>query len=126
MSASVYSGGALGGNVTVGRNGYVVGPLSGGGTFAGNLYTPTCPPPGGYTVSGTCNATPGLLVPAPCKRCDPIDQVPVQTYVAYYSDPAPNDDAAIGLSPSTFDNGGAAAVLDLPCGYYYLNRIVAT
>src|SRR5439155_5727628 len=43
-----------------------------------------------------------------------------------YSNPANNDDAAIGLSPSTFDNGGAQSVLELPCGYYYLNRIVAS
>jgi hypothetical protein len=125
VSQSVHSGGFLGGSVMVGRDGYVIGPFSGSGSFAGNLYTPTCPAPGGYTA-GSCVATPGLMVPPPCSRCAPADQVPVQSYVTRYSNPVNNDNAAIGLSPSRFDNGGANSVLVLPCGYYYLNRIVAT
>jgi hypothetical protein len=122
----LHVGGPLGGNVTVDRKSYVVGPFTGSGSFAADLYTPSCPAPNGYTVGGTCHPTPGLTVPEPCKRCAPADQVPIASYLAHYAQPANNDNAAIGLSPSTFDNGGAAAVIDLPCGYYYLNRIVAS
>jgi hypothetical protein len=121
----LHVGGALDGAVTVSRTSYATGPFIGSGSFAQDLYTPTCPPPGGYTVGGTCHPTPGLTIPTPCKRCDPVDQVPVSAYISYYAQAAHNDNAAIGLSASVFDNGGAAAVLDLPCGYYYLNRIVA-
>ena len=103
--------------------GYVVTPHD-RGTFAGDLYTQSCPATG-YTVLGTCHADPGLTVPAPCQRCEGSNQVPVQGYVDYFAVAAHNDNAAIGLSPSTFNSGGAATVLDLPCGYYYLDRIVA-
>jgi hypothetical protein len=45
--------------------------------------------------------------------------------VSYYAQPAHNDNAAIALSASALNGGSAATVLDLPCGYYYLDRIVA-
>src|SRR6185503_13182653 len=125
ISQQLHVGGQLDGDVTVGRTSYVAGSMIGSGSFAADLYTPTCPVPGSYSVGGTCIATPGLTVPEPCKRCAPADQVPVAAYIAHYSQPANNDNALIGLSPSTFDNGGAASVIDLPCGYYYLNRLVA-
>src|SRR5262249_50315008 len=119
VSQSLHSGGFLGGAVTVGQNGYVIGPFNGSGSFAGDLYTPTCPAPGGYPVWGTCKASPGLRVAPPCSCCAPADQVPIQSYIDHYAIPANNDDAAIGFSPSKFDNGGSSSVLVLPCGYYY-------
>ena len=118
----LHVGGMLDGNVSTGRTGYVVTPHD-RGSFAEDLYTRACPATG-YTVTGTCHADPALTVPAPCQRCEGANQVPVQGYIGYYSLPAHNDNAAIGLPASTFNNGGAAAVLDLPCGYYYLERIV--
>jgi hypothetical protein len=125
VSLELHAGGQLAGDVDVGRTAYVAGAMVGGGSFAGDLHATTCPAPGSYSVGGTCIPSPGLNVPEPCKRCAPADQVPVAGYIAHYAQAINNDNAAIGLSPSIFDTGSAAAVIDLPCGYYYLNRLVA-
>jgi hypothetical protein len=118
----LHVGGTLGGNVSVGGNGYVVDP-GGAGTFNANLTSTSCPA-SGYTVRGTCTADPTLTVPPPCKRCDPADQIPVEGYITYYANPAHNDNAAISLDPSALDSGNIA-MLDLPCGYYYLDHVTA-
>jgi len=125
VSQEIHVGGSLSGSVSVGGTGYVVTP-AGSGTFNGDLYTRASCPPGSYVVKGRCVTDPTLSVPTPCKRCAQADQIPIQQYVTYYSNPVNNDNAAIGLSQSVFNNGTGAGVLDLPCGVYYLDRIVAT
>jgi hypothetical protein len=116
----------LNGPLAVGGDAYVGGTISGGGgaTIGGTLHTPACGSVPGTVTRAAC-VSGAVSVPDPC-ACKPSDIVPVASIVAYYANPANTDNALIGLSPSVFDAPGAPARLDLPCGYYYLDRVVAT
>jgi hypothetical protein len=132
---------AIGGQVGVGQSLHVANQLdlldvlavgldAFVGSFAGdqpatigrNLYTPNCgSKPAGVNVKGSC--VPGAItVDQPC-RCGDADLVKIQALVTHYSDPANNDNAAIGLDPAVYASPAAAARLELPCGYYYLTAI---
>jgi hypothetical protein len=91
-------------------------------TIAGNLHTTSCSSvPGNVNVGGTCTSG-AVQVDAPCD-CLPTDLVKITNLVTYYSDPAHNDNALIGLDPTVYASAAAAARLELPCGYYYLTAI---
>jgi hypothetical protein len=61
----------------------------------------------------------------PCD-CAGADLVPVKSIVHFFSDPANNDDAAIGVSPALFDNASGTIRLDLACGAYYFHELDAS
>ena len=110
----------------VAQDAWVGGTFSGGAktSIGGTLRTPSCAAVPGSVTRAACTDT-AVSVPEPC-ACKPGDLVPVGSIVTFLSNPANNDNALIGLSASTFDAPGAPARLDLPCGYYYLNRISTT
>jgi hypothetical protein len=105
---------------------YLAGAISGvvTATIGGKLFTPACGAVPANVQPSSCVSKP-VTVTAPC-ACEAKDLVPISAIVAYYANPANNDNASIGLSPAVFDAPGAPARLDLPCGYYYLDRIVST
>jgi hypothetical protein len=112
--------------LTVTKDAIVGGTISGNAsaTIGGTLHTPSCAAvPANVTDASCMNATP--TVPPSCD-CAANHLIPVDAIVAHYADPANNDNALIGLAANTFDSPGAPNVLDLPCGYYYLDRIDAT
>jgi hypothetical protein len=101
-----------------------------------NLYTTVACPAAGYTEQngGKCidgSPPPGpppqpFSVQEPCKRCDAGEQVPIAGYIAYYK--THNNNALLtppvgGLATNAMANLSGAAVLDLPCGIYYLDSI---
>ncbi len=96
----------------------------GSGSFitVDTLTSPTCPPNNtGGVQYGNCVAAP-VTVPEPCE-CDPTKKIPVRAIVDFFSNPANNDNASIGLSQTLLDNPSGTIRLDLPCGIYYLNSI---
>lgn len=117
----------LNGPLTVEGDAFVGGTISGGGnaTIGGTLRTPACGSVPGNVTNAAC-VSGAVSVPAPC-ACDAADIVPVSAIVAFYATAANNDNALIGLSPAVFDRpaAGSPTRLDLPCGYYYLDRIAA-
>jgi hypothetical protein len=87
---------------TVDRNAFVVGTLM------------------GVTVKGMTSKP--MSVPPACD-CGPGKLVPVVDIVASHRPPN-NDNMAIGLDPTVFEMPGSPLRLDLPCGNYYLTKIV--
>lgn len=118
------------GNVTlanplnVSGDAYVGGTFSGGAsaTIGGALHIPACGGVPANVSKASCVGGP-VTVSDPCD-CKAGEIVPVASIVSYYANPAHTDNATIGLSPAVFTAPGAPARLDLPCGYYYLDRIV--
>ncbi len=89
---------------TVGKDAFVVGTLS------------------GVTVSGTSKKVASVPQAADCST---PALVPVANIVAAHRAPN-NDDATIGLVPTVFESPGGPLRLDLPCGNYYLTKIVTS
>ena len=110
-------------NLDVTDDAYVGGAITGSSTatIGGTLHVPACGAVPSNVDSASCAAG-SVGVPPPC-ACDAADRVNVAGVVAHYAIAANNDDAAIGLDPAVFASAGAPARLDLPCGYYYLDRI---
>jgi hypothetical protein len=89
---------------TVDRNALVVGSLS------------------GVTVKGMTSHP--MSVPPACD-CAPDKLVPVVDIVAAHRPPN-NDNKAIGLDATVFEMPASPLRLDLPCGNYYLTKIVTS
>ena len=115
----------LNGPLTVDGDAFVGGTISGGSnaTIGGTLHIPACGGVPGNVTKAAC-VSGAVSVPDPC-ACKTADLVPVAAILAFYANPANTDNALIGLSPAVFDRpaGGSPTRLDLPCGYYYLDRI---
>jgi len=95
----------------------------GGGGTSNVLTTPDCSAVPFTFQPTSCVSAPVTVAP-PCD-CTNNGLIPVRTIVAYFSVPAHNDNAAIGLSPTVLQSPSTDIRLDLPCGYYYLNTINA-
>jgi hypothetical protein len=106
---------------TTSWDGYAASTINGPLTFFKDLYLLPGGGPGGATVKGTVK-TASFSVPPPCDSCG-ARQIAVGTIVDQYAAPASNDNAIIGLNPSSMMNLSGNNRLDLPCGYYYLNGI---
>ncbi len=119
----VQGGLTLNAALTVARNAYVGGAVTGTAacSVAGTLTTPACAGVPSTVTYGMC-ASAAVTVPRAC-RCAPTEIIPVQSIVRHYAAPALNDDAAIGLSPTALAAASSRTRLDLPCGYYYLTTI---
>jgi hypothetical protein len=89
---------------TVDGNAYVTGILS-GVTVKGMTSKPASVPP-------ACDCAPGKLVPV--------------TEIVAAHRPPNNDNAAINLAANVFESPGGPLRLDLPCGNYYLTKIVTS
>jgi len=87
---------------TVDKDAFVVGTIS------------------GVTVLGTTTKVSSVT---PACDCTPSKIVPVAAIVAAHRAPN-NDNAAINLTPTVFESPAAPLRLDLPCGNYYLTKIV--
>jgi len=106
--------------VTAGGNAAIAGNIDLASlTVAGTL---TIPP--GATLAGTVTAgatqRAAVDIALPC-ACGDTDIVDVPELLAAHA--IDNQDAAIGLSPDRFTDYHGAAVLDLPCGIYYLGPV---
>jgi hypothetical protein len=132
------AGAALLADLRVAHDLAVAGPTGGGATvtaggnaaIAGNIDlasltvagTLTIPP--GATLAGTVTAgatqRAAVDIALPC-ACGDTDIVDVPELLAAHA--IDNQDAAIGLSPDRFTDYHGAAVLDLPCGIYYLGPV---
>jgi hypothetical protein len=109
--------------IGVGGAARVGGNVDGGTlTVAGSLTTTT-----GATVTGNVTAgsrtTAPVAVPPPC-RCDPTDILDVSAVVADHA--IANHDADIGITAGELDGVSGDATLELPCGRFYLSRILAS
>jgi hypothetical protein len=106
---------AVGGSARIGGT-MDVASLRVGGT----LTTPADPSAASsITASGGTVIAP-VSVASPCP-CDATQAVDVAALVAQYQ--ASNDDAAVGLSPATFDNLNVSTTIPLPDGRFYVNQI---
>jgi len=106
--------------VTAGGNARIAGNIDLAAlSVAGTL---TVPP--GATLAGTVTAgatqRAAVSIAPPC-ACGDTDIVDVPGLVAAHA--IDNQDAAIGLVPDRFTDYHGAAVLDLPCGIYYLGPV---
>ena len=110
--------------LSIDEDAYIAGPIvssgAGMGVISGTLITPNCANIPGALAFAACIQAP-VTVDPPCGTA--LDTVPVRQIVRYFEDPAHNDNAAIGLSPTVLANPSAAVRLDLPCGYYHLTSI---
>jgi hypothetical protein len=127
VGLSLLTGGDLRSNheVSVGRDATVEGSLSANDlSVADTLTLPTgATAPGSVSFGALVNAD--VDVAAPCDACPP-SALDVPGIVAAFSDPALNDNAAIGLDADVFDPAtNAPNRLDLPCGRYYLSGVQA-
>lgn len=117
---------SLAAQLGVGGDAFVGGTISGSAaaTIGGTLHIPAC---GGVpaNVKDAACVSGAVTVPDSC-ACKPAEIVPVSSIVAFYANPSNTDNAAIGLSASAFNAPGGPNRLDLPCGYYYLDRIVGS
>jgi hypothetical protein len=86
----------------------------------------TLTPPATCTVASSflqVDPAPAPPLAPPCgTRAQLID---VKKIVRFYSNPANNDNLAIGLDKSVLDNPTTSLRIDLPCGVYYFNSINA-
>jgi hypothetical protein len=94
------------------------------------VVTPTsCPPlpPSVLTLNGSPTpCTPAALFPALAQPCGTRAQlIDVKKIVRHFSNPANNDNLAIGLQQDVLDNPATSLRIDLPCGVYYFNSINA-
>ncbi|HEY6178790.1 MAG TPA: hypothetical protein VIX73_30270, partial [Kofleriaceae bacterium] len=114
------TGGGGGVTVTAGGNAEIAGNVDLAAlSVAGTL---TIPP--GATLAGTVTAgatqRAAVSIAPPC-ACGDTDIVDVAGLLAVHA--SDNQDAAIGLAPDRFTDYHGAAVLDLPCGIYYLGPV---
>jgi hypothetical protein len=141
-----YDNGAFDSNKTtrVYGDSHVHGTFAGGADGRFGVTNPTGGYVGGdtgtlYEQTTACGSLPASLMlfgsPAcvqqtvtfaqPCD-CAAADLIPVKSIVHFFSDPANNDDAAIGISPTLFDNASGNIRLDLACGAYYFHTLGAS
>jgi hypothetical protein len=110
--------------LSVNEDAYVGGPITAGGggsgTITGTLTTPSCAGVPAALASAACVSAP-VVVDPPCGTA--LDVIPVRQIVAYFEDPAHNDNATIGLVDTALANPAGSVRLDLPCGYYHLTSI---
>lgn len=71
-------------------------------------------------VQGTFHRN-SVNIGSTCRRCDPTDQIPIETIVKNHVNN--NDNGAIGLNADALDQPGEEKVLELPCGKYYLSKV---
>ena len=109
----------------VGGDAHVNGTISGGASsmIGGTLHTPSCASVPATLQRGNC-ADSSVAVTDPCP-CPADASAAIFSRITHYADPANNDNATIALPADVFDQPGAPARLDLPCGFYYLNQIHA-
>jgi hypothetical protein len=92
------------------------GATANGSLVVGGDYYGSVAPSGSITVKGKSHV-PATVAPP----CDCTQQVPIAAYVkAFESD---NDDAAAGLTPSSFGPGTGDQDVTLACGRYYLTDV---
>jgi len=134
ISQRLHGNSTVNGNYTIGGSAEAKTPQGAGvvGATASfpdkNLYTNSTCPVSGWSQQngGVCTRiNPWVELQLPCKRCAGVDQVPIAGYVANYAGTR-NDNAGIGLASTAFSGLTANAVLELPCGYYYLDQITST
>lgn len=112
-SSTITVGGAarVGGNIDVGTLA-VTGALT---TTAGATVT-------GNVTAGSRTTAP-VSVPPPC-RCDATDILDVAAIVAEHE--LANHDADVGITPDELVDVQGDVTLELPCGRFYLNRVMAS
>ncbi|MCK6550614.1 hypothetical protein L6R52_32550, partial [Myxococcota bacterium] len=127
VTSTVYANGdAVQGNssTTLGRNAFFNGDVSGRFEIAGDLHVP----PGATISQGTLDRLGGSVVrtmipavrPCPCAESELLDIGALTEFGRTHNDNA----VTRVLTSTTWENGEGPSMITLPCGRYYVTRIV--